>query len=147
MQSPELDQVFPGLRGTGYDITSPPTADYNCIAWAASDSSNWWQPDPFGQYYWPPGIPRLNTIQAFEQAFAQLGFEPCLSIEFELGFEKVAIYVDANQIVTHMARQLRDGKWTSKLGPSFDITHDALRDVEGQHYGTFHRVLSRASEP
>jgi hypothetical protein len=145
MQLPDLDQAFPGLRGTGYDITSPQTTDYNCIAWAASDSSNWWQPDPFAQYYWPPGVPRLGTVEAHEQAFAQLGFEPCLSLAYEAGFEKVAIYVDANQAVTHMARQLPDGKWTSKLGQSYDITHDTLRDIEGQEYGTFRRVLRRPS--
>jgi hypothetical protein len=147
MQSPDLDQAFPGLRGTGYDITSPPATDYNCIAWAAHNSTNWWQPDPFGQYYWPIGIPRQNTIQTYEQAFATLGFEACQSIEYEPGFEKVAIYVDANQIVTHMARQRADGKWTSKLGQSFDITHDTLRDLEGQDYGAFHRVLRKALQP
>lgn len=147
MQSPELDQAFPGLQGTGYDITSPETGDYNCIAWAASDSSNWWQPDPFGQYYWPAEVPRLNTLHAYEQAFAQLGFTPCVDIQYEAGFEKVAIYVDASQVVTHMACQLPNGKWTSKLGESYDISHDALGDVEGHYYGTFHRVLNRPLNP
>lgn len=143
MQSPDLDQAFPSLRGTGYEITSPETRDYNCIGWAASDSANWWQPDPLGQYYWPVGVPRANTLQAYEQAFAQLGFIPCGTIEYEAGFEKVAIYLNGVQEVTHMARQLPDGKWTSKLGPSYDIAHDTLQDLEGQWYGTFHHVLRR----
>jgi hypothetical protein len=30
-----LHEVFPGLLGTAYRVTSPPDPDYNCIAWAA----------------------------------------------------------------------------------------------------------------
>jgi hypothetical protein len=33
-----LEQVIPGLRGRAYQGTSPATEDYNCIAWAASDT-------------------------------------------------------------------------------------------------------------
>jgi hypothetical protein len=40
-----------------------------------------------------------------ERAATGVGFEAFQSIEYEPGFEKVAIYVDADQIVTHMARK------------------------------------------
>ena len=33
-----LETVFPGLRHSSYAITSAPSVDYNCIAWAAEDS-------------------------------------------------------------------------------------------------------------
>jgi hypothetical protein len=35
---------FPRLRTDNHRITSPSSSRYNCIAWAAEDSSQWWQP-------------------------------------------------------------------------------------------------------
>jgi hypothetical protein len=30
-----LEDIFPGLRTTAYQVTSPKDSIYNCIAWAA----------------------------------------------------------------------------------------------------------------
>ena len=40
---------FPRLTPENHCLASPPTLDYNCIAWAAGDTENWWQP---GVYLW-----------------------------------------------------------------------------------------------
>lgn len=37
---------FPGLQAEGFAETSSPTTDYNCIAWAAGDQTQWWWPHP-----------------------------------------------------------------------------------------------------
>ena len=37
-----IERDFPNLLTTGYEITSPDTIDYNCIAWAAEDNERWW---------------------------------------------------------------------------------------------------------
>jgi len=58
-----------------------------------------------------------------------LGYVPCADGSLETNFEKVAIYVNSDGEPTHAARQLRNGKWTSKLGNFEDITHNALLDV------------------
>ncbi|MGH7151714.1 MAG: DUF7689 domain-containing protein, partial [Planctomycetota bacterium] len=42
----------------------------------------------------------------------------------------------------HLARQIEDGRWTSKLGEREDIVH-ALRGVEGGSYGRVARILMR----
>jgi len=143
MPHPWLERSFPGLRGTDYDVTSPATPDYNCIAWAAADSQQWWEPDPFHQYFWPANAPRSQRAESYLAAFATLGYEVCASSEVEAGFEKIALYANRDGIPTHMARQLHDGTWTSKLGPSVDIRHPSLESLEGAQYGRLLTVLRR----
>src|SRR5438067_2151577 len=69
--------LLPELARTGYRLTSPPDPAYNCIAYAAGITHQWWWPDPDGFDYWPPGIPRTHTLDAFAQALATVGFVPC----------------------------------------------------------------------
>ena len=138
MRNTRLESTFPNLRGTGYEITSLETPRYNCVAWAAGFSNRWWWPTP--GYYWP-GENLETSVTAFERTFAALGFTVCESGELELGFEKVALYAKES-LPCHMARQLPDGKWTSKCGPSFDITH-ALCGLQGEHYGEVVLVMRR----
>ena len=124
-----LERRFPRLRGTAYRITSPAQPDYNCIAWAAGDYSRWWEPDPFGQYYWPKEVPRRYTVEAYAEAFKKLGFEVCQDAAFEVGVEKVAIFAGLDGSPTHAARQRESGTWTSKLGQLEDIEHRELEHV------------------
>ena len=136
-----LTAHFVNLRHGQFLKTSEESLDYNCFAWAGNDNSNWWS--PVGRHYWPVGVPREETVQAYIRAFATIRFEPCENGELELGVEKVALFVDANMIPTHMARQLASGRWTSKLGEWEDIEH-ALEGVAGTPgYGTVVQFLRR----
>ena len=139
----DLERLFPGLKGTGYSITSEAERQYNCIAWAAGDDSRWWEPDAEDQYYWPEEALREYTVRAYAEAFLSIGFEICQEFTWEEGLEKVAIFADANDIPTHAARQLADGAWTSKLGQIEDIRHIELEHVSGEYYGDPILVLQR----
>jgi hypothetical protein len=139
-----LELAFPGLQGTAYKVTSPATSRYNCIAWAAGDEAQWWEPDPFNQYHWPPQVPRQNTIEAYAAVFESLGYEACEGPGLEAGFEKVAVYCAPGGSPTHAARQLTDGSWTSKLGQSVDITHIGVTDLNGGRYGAAVRYFRRS---
>jgi len=44
---------------------------------------------------------------------------------------------------THAARQLPDGKWTSKLGQLEDITHGTTDVIEGGDYGEVVQFMKR----
>jgi hypothetical protein len=134
-----LKQEFPGLHIFGYHITSPPTRQYNCIAWAANRNDKWWWPI---RAYWPGHGREDETPKSFVKAFAELGYNPCESDLLEVGFEKVAIYVGSNGLVTHMARQLPDGRWTSKLGENVDVAHN-LDGLCGDRYGKVGKILRR----
>jgi hypothetical protein len=138
-----LEAVFPQLRQTGYRITSPADRVYNCIAWAAGRTHQWWWPigriDP--DDYWPPGVPEEETISAFVQAFHTLGYGEAPNDELREGIEKVALYA-RNDKPTHAARQLGSGLWTSKLGNAVDIEH-TLAGLVGDKYGQVVKILQR----
>jgi hypothetical protein len=137
----EVKAEFAAL-GSSFQITSFPDANYNCIGWAAGDSWNWWWPDPDGESFWPHGVERQDTVDAFVAAFRTIGYEPCISPDLEPGYEKVAIYAIGNK-VKHMARQLSSGAWTSKLGEWWDIGHQAIGEIEAPHYGVQAQLLRR----
>jgi hypothetical protein len=138
-----LEQFFPDLVRTGYSITSPATTDYNCIAWAAGVTDEWWWPDGMGINPWPVAARREETMAAFVEAFQILGYLPCADDSLEPGFEKVALYALAGT-PKHAARQLPGGRWTSKLGPLEDVEH-ALGGLVGTWYGNVVQILKRPS--
>jgi acetolactate synthase regulatory subunit len=139
-----IESLFPDLHCTGYEVKSPQTPAYNCIAWAAGESYRWWWPSTASSdAHWPAGVDREETIEAFVRAFKSLGFEVCESSELQPGVEKVALYVDSTRTPTHMARQLETGMWTSKIGKAEDIDHKTLNLLEGNVYGTVIRILRR----
>lgn len=128
---------WPNLRQANCEITSPKSLVYNCTAWAANDPNNWWEPPPVpgAITYWPDGARRDGTIAGYEEAFRTLGYQPCGDDGLEPGTEKIALYADAEGMFVHAARQLDDGRWTSKLGDLVDIEHPTLADVAGGIYG------------
>lgn len=106
----------------GVRVTSPPSKEYNCIAWAAGDEKRFWW--PLGGY-WPPAAPKETSLEAFVKVFDNLGYEKCDNADLERGYRKIAIYVK-DGIPAHAARQLDNGRWTSKLGKREDVEHDSL---------------------
>lgn len=134
---------FPFLNQDNHRVTSPQTRDYNCIGWAAGEDDRFWWPNQHPFYYWPIAPKPESSVQAFIEAFATLGYSPCDDGELDANVEKVALYVDKMAMPTHMARQLENGEWTSKLGSSFDIVHCTPDVINGPAYGSVHLFLSR----
>ena len=148
-----LETIFPNLVGSNWDIESPEDYNYNCIAWAAGeDHRRWWPslcPVPgMPLDYWPEGVPREETIPSFIMAFETIGYRPCRSGSFLLGFGKVALYADSELTPTHMARRRLFWKgWLSKLGDYEDIFHPRLENVTGSgpnDYGDVVQYLKRS---
>ena len=138
-----LAEVFPRLATGDFQVTSPKDPLYNCIAWAAGETGKWWWrgPNP-EEEYWPASAPREITLSAFQNALASIGYLVCQGEELEPGQEKIALFANAQGQPTHAARQLPNGRWTSKLGKLEDIEHD-LHDLEGQVYGSIISILKR----
>jgi hypothetical protein len=126
-------KIFPHLANGGYRVSSASTSGYNCIAWAAARDDRWWWPHPDG--FWPPEAPLSETLEAFEAAFASLGYVRCIDYSLERRYEKIAIYASTAGIPTHAARQLATGRWTSKLGHSEDIEHSSPDALISNNYG------------
>src|SRR5438093_12412314 len=102
----EIEAIFPKLRTAPYRVTSPRAREYNCSAWAAGDTTRWWWPDSDPDndaIHWPAGVAREETVDAFVAAFASLGYVPTQTEVYEPGYEKVALYVDAEGLPSHAA--------------------------------------------
>jgi hypothetical protein len=141
MINEDIESFFPKLQSDKYTITSPNTPDYNCIAWAAGEIYPPWWPDE--DHYWPEEAICENTIEAFISAFELREYKTCDNPDYENNFEKVALFVDDNNVPTHMARQLDSDTWTSKLGKGVDIIHSSLEALEGKIYGKAKVYLKR----
>ncbi len=130
----DLDWRFENARAVTQ--TSERTDRYNCVVYAAGDESRNW--DPFGGY-WPASAPPERSVSALVAAFATLGYTPCTDGRLVPDVEKVAVYVKVRSDrepaeVTHAARQLSNGRWTSRIGGHVDVEHD-LDDLRGETYG------------
>lgn len=150
----EADQIvaaFPGLKeDPDFKITSPIDPDYNCIAWAYHFNNRWMWPGGVeeksmdGFHYWPDGIEDSKEVPAFVKAFEKSGYSLCADDVFEDGFRKVALYVkEGTTECTHAARQLSNGKWTSKLGELYDIQHGTPYSIEGSVYGRVYCIMKK----
>lgn len=146
LPSTELEQSFPGIAGK-YNLTSPKDEKYNCVSWAVGDVRRFWDDIRIlGRrvkgYYWPDGCD-VETLEGWKCVFALHGYKECESESFDTDFEKIAIYTFDSGDPSHVARQMGSGKWSSKLGVSFDIEHDTLDSLKGEEYGKVAVIMQR----
>ena len=134
---------FPNTVFEPFLLTSPQTPNYNCIAWAFEDPSRVYWPGPPSSFYWPDDVPREENIQAFIRLFEKKGYFKCHNGDLEQNFQKIAIFVNNKGCPTHAARQLDNGRWTSKLGPSFDVEH-TIFSIENGAYGVVSVYMKRS---
>lgn len=145
----EVYREFPALGQVCR--TSDSTWSYNCHAWAMDETSVWWEPtDPNAPWipswvrvYWPRPLPVSDfSLGNFQAAFRTRHYAPCSDGLLEAGFDKVALYAQ-RRAVTHTARQLPSGAWTSKCGPNIDIHHPDPTVLEGPTYGSVAAFMRR----
>lgn len=133
---------FPNTQIEPFIHTSPVDINYNCIAWAACDNTRWYEPDPYGYYYWPPQITREYTVESYINLYEFFGFQRCEDGNIEEGFIKVAVF-EKNGFPTHASRQLDNGSWTSKLGKNIDVEH-TLFNIQNGAYGNVIQFLKKS---
>jgi hypothetical protein len=138
----DIQDEFPNLSLSDYTITSCATPKYNCVSWAVGDIGRKWVSGAVVKgYYWPPGVGDDDLPDQWAEIFRRHGYEETDDRSYEVGFEKIAIYADSEG-ASHVARQIQDGKWSSKLGNLSDIEHAHLEVLE-ETYGKVDRVMKR----
>jgi hypothetical protein len=135
-----IDKEFPNARIFGYKITSNPSSKYNCIAWAAGDSTAWWTYLP--GYKWSDTVKREPSVERLIEVFNEMGYKKCNTDSLEEGYEKIAIYANSG-VWTHAARQLANGHWTSKLGYEEDIEHSTPDALTNSDYGIVYCIMKK----
>ena len=150
MSEAEIIALFPDLQqDAGFKITSYEDINYNCIAWALLYTNRWVQPPNtyYGldgvHYFWPDGINKTNDIGSLVELFELKGYTVCNSAVHEVGYRKVALYCDTKNRMTHAARQLPSGLWTSKIGQDHDIAHTKPEGVENNSYGKVAFIMKK----
>jgi type VI secretion system secreted protein VgrG len=133
----EIDNLraegFPRL-GNNYEVLRNGTSSYNCIAWSLGITNKW---------IWPgtslPAFDKLNNDHGFHRISG-------LDYKVEAGVDKVVLYgkkKDGKTVVTHQARQMSDGTWTSKMGKMAVIRHATPDSLDGPDYGRPIAVYTR----
>lgn len=128
---------FPNLKiGENGNYTSEKGDQYNCAAWAVQLEDEWIQfEDAQGN---------LDlSIERYITYYKNHGFEVGKNPDLEIGIIKIAIYANENKEFKHVARQLTDGQWTSKIGDWEDIEHKTLDVVTGKSYGKPHVIMQK----
>ena len=138
----DIEAAIPALAGTNWSDESPVTDAYNCIAFAFGDTQNWWWPKKGFGYYWPPGFPLDDSVDNLIRIFEVHGYSCCDSPGPESGYERVVIFCQ-NRKFKHASRQVRSGRWASKLGLEQDIEHERAEHVACSAYGTVEQFLRR----
>ncbi len=127
-----LNLSFPNLRCEGFTVVDPLSEQYNCIAYAAGDTSQWWEHTP-GRY-WPSWATRSARIESLQEVFAGLAFVECHDGRFEPGYRKIALYEDDGEY-QHASVQMPNGAWRSKMGEGPVIEHRSPESLSGGMYG------------
>jgi len=136
-----LERSFPKLRTMPYVLTSPTDPQYNCVAFAVGDLSQFWYDVNINGYYWPPGARSADTIEGWKDVFEIHGYRETIDRSLESEYEKIAIYASADG-PEHVARQRASGLWTSKAGKGRDFEHE-LEWLEGDFYGHVVKIMKR----
>lgn len=117
-------------ENVNFIFTSKQTWDYNCVMWSLHRDDYW---KDF--FYTEDGYISIDqSIKPYVEFFKENGFSICETNVVEEGFEKICIY-SKNGIFSHVSRQLKDGRWASKMGNYEDIEHLSVFDVNGEGYG------------
>jgi len=143
-------EQYPEMWERFVSVTSPRTRRYNCAAWALEMTSTnirpplWGWGKPISGEFWPSSVAvRGGTVRAYEEVYELFGYRPCDDDAFVLGTEKLALYAHDSLDCLHVARQLVNGMWTSKMGECADIEHASPEDVAGQKNGQVVAFMAR----
>ena len=143
--------AFPRLKFKNLQLVSGRDRQYNCVADACGDSKRWWWPDTTKGTFWPKNMIGKNELDSFDLLFISklkgTELHPGKSnySDPEKGYIKLALFEDSDGKPAHLARILPDGKYLSKMGQSFVITHP-LFDVENGMYGNLAKIYKVRTE-
>jgi hypothetical protein len=111
----------------------------------------WWQfPDyvagknmtPYA--YWPDGLPKNNSINAFIRAAETQGFVLCSEAEWEQSTaEKIVLYHNGDDF-KHAARYTSGNQLMSKLGQWSDVEH-ARNAADCADYGGGRKYMVKSA--
>lgn len=126
------------------EVVGEPTTQYNCISAAFDDNEKPWWPappqgrSPYSDFYWPEDAQRDTYGESFDALLVDKAGAVVFSKDEEppyaKGYQKLALFESDWGEPTHLARQLPNGQWLSKVGRNGLILH-SLENMEHGTYG------------
>lgn len=99
------------------------------------------------QDYWPADTsPKKKRFQPSSLHSKPLAMKSAMiDASVEAGFQKFAIYTDVQQAPRHVAKQLVNSEWTSKIGQYEDFQHKTLEALTSEvpAYGTIAQIMKK----
>jgi hypothetical protein len=152
--------MFPNLKHGDAQIASKVDAAQNCLGFVIGDKKRpWWpwswSPAGYGApgglvppNYWPDDLPSDETVPTIRMALERFGCKVCDSVgdPNRNEIERAVIYASAAGTAAHVAKELPNGRWASKLGDFHDIHHRTTANLEGNVYGHVVLTLCRPRE-
>lgn len=92
---------FPNSDISPFEITSPESPAYNCVAWAVGQTETWWEAE--AGFAWLPQVPAENRMSTLKLFFENFGFSTCFNALPETGFEKIALFSSDSEHCSHVA--------------------------------------------
>ena len=133
---------FPHLATDNYfELTSPSTPVYNCIAWAMGLTDRWVDPFSAPGHWWPDGVKKSDTCESLINAFIALGFEQTDNYTYDSTYDKVVLY-GYNGKWKHASRILKNNIEHSKFGEYWDGLH-SHNIFQDPIYGTAYACMQR----
>jgi len=133
-----IESWHPKLIGTNYKIISSSfdIQNYNCIAYVLDIFDIWCGP---ATNFWPyETLPRSVKLDNYIKYFELYDYDVCENDSYEIGFTKIALYIDKYNFVNHAAKQFKNS-WRSKLGTSYVIEHK-LDWISGDDFSNYGRI-------
>jgi hypothetical protein len=144
MDTKIVEQWHPKLIGKDYKII--PTENnlnlFNCYAFTIGDYKNW---HGHREDNWPSSIgSRFPSIDNYIKFYNLYGFNICDNDEYDEEFNKIAIYTNNKDWVSHAAKQYNN-MWRSKLGTSCILEHELewISGFDYNNYGKVHLLMKK----
>jgi len=136
---------FPRLKSdVNFEILSPETDEYNCIAWAMQLDDRWVDTVVIPGHWWPNGVAKSVSPEALVQAFEAVGFTIAEDGCIEEDFDKVVLYKDeTTERWTHASRLITESIEHSKFGKLWDGSH-SVNSITGDVYGVPYCYMKRS---
>lgn len=142
---------FPNMDINNVAIDDEDTPEYNCIGYAIGDTNKPWWPrgGEGGFYYWPETEKDAEkySVSTFDHLLMTTGHGSITDSEKpEEGYVKLALFTEGDK-PTHLARQLADGEWSSKVGAGPLIRHGFdIHEMDNGVYGNVAKIYKLKNE-
>jgi hypothetical protein len=141
--SNDIESDFPNLIGKEFRVLKKSESiKYNYHAYSLEIYDEWCGSS---QKNWPHDkIDRSPSLENYIKYFNLHGYNMCEDDSLEERYDKIALYVNKNNNVTHSCRQFGE-LWRSKLGPGGILEHK-LEWICGDIYGNIGCIMKRKSK-